>query len=174
MPFVLSLLGNWRVMLALIIAIFAGIIMWKFKALENDLNHSREALKIEQSNNQVLRNNLDQAGQINADNAKVLEAVEADRKRALEAVSQLNTDLQKTNKNIDAIKQKINGITTPPSKLTPYLVESVKGVQELRDAENPPAPPAPAAAPASPPAPLKTNPNPPTDSKKVVTIPRPQ
>jgi len=174
MPILLGILGNWRVMLALIIAIFAGVIMWKFKSIEMDLNHAKEALKIEQSNNQVLRNNLDQAGQINADNAKVIEAVEADKKRALEAVSQMNADLQKTNQSINVIKQKITSITAPPTKLTPYLVESVKGVQDLRDAENPPTPPAapaagdPAAKPKDPAKPATD----PANGKKVVVIPK--
>jgi len=129
---------DWRMVLALVVVVIAGIIVWKFKHLESELNHTKDVLKVEQSNNQVLRNNLDQAGQINADNAKMIEAAEAEKKRALEAVSQLNTDLKRTNQSIDAIKQKISGITTPPTKLSPFLVEAVRGVQDLRDAENPP------------------------------------
>jgi len=166
----LGILGSWRAMLAIIIAIFVGVIIWKFKALESDLTHQKEALKIEQSNNQVLRNNLDQAGQINADNAKVIETVETDKKRALDAVTQINSNLQKTNQSINEIKQKITSITAPPTKLTPYLVESVKGVQDLRDAENPPTP-----VPAAGAKPAQNQAQPAKDSasgKKVVDIPR--
>jgi len=145
MPAFLSLFGfifkDWRMVLALVLIMVISVVAWKFHSLNGDLTHAQEALKIEQTNNQTLRNNLTEAGRINDENAKVIEAAEADKKRALEAVSQLNTDLKKTNQSIDVIKQKISGIATPPSKLTTYLVEAVKGVQEIRDTENPPLPP---------------------------------
>jgi len=151
---------DWRMVLALILLIVAGVLFWKFKSLDGDLTKAKEALRIEQVNTQTLRNNLASAAQINQENANVIKQLEEDKKRALEAVAGLNTDIKKTNQGIEAIKQKINSITTPPTKLTPYIVEAVRGVQDMRDAENPPAP-------ATPAIPSKEA------DKKVVTIKRP-
>ena len=163
MPAILGIFGfifkDWRMILALILLVIAGVLFWKFKSLDSDLVKSKEALRIEQVNTQTLRNNLASAAQINQENANVIKQLEEDKKRALEAIAGLNTDIKKTNQGIEAIKQKINSITTPPTKLTPYLVEAVRGVQDMRDAENPPTPIT----------------QPPKDKvdKKVVTITRP-
>lgn len=132
---------DWRIMVLLAVAVVLGLAYWKYSSLRGDLEQAQQELKVEQTNNQTLRNNLTEAAKLNDANSKILEQVQDDKKQALEAISQLNKSVQQTNKSVAEMKKRVEGITAPPAPLTPYLIETIKGVQELRDAENPPPPP---------------------------------
>lgn len=130
-----KLLKDWRVIALILTSIVVAIIYAKFYFLQHKLVKAQEAVQLEQQHSQALQTNLDQAVKINGENTLVIGQLKTDKDNALNAVSKLNTELQRTNASVTQIKDRINGLTVAPTQLTPYLSEAVKGVQELRDAE---------------------------------------
>jgi hypothetical protein len=151
--FILGILGSifkdWRVVLVLILMALGGFVVWKFKHIESQLAESKQALQIEQANNVTLRGNLDEAAKINHANSEIIDQLEAQKTASVAAVNDLNNAIKVTNQGVAAIKSKIDQVTEPPKKMSPYIVEALKGAQALQDAEDAltATPPPPAAEP---------------------------
>lgn len=120
-----KLLSDWRVILVLAILAATALALWKFKSLEEKL------VTTEQARAQV-QANYDNVKEANLQNELVIQQLEADKKLALQSSAALSADIAKTNNSINGLKNRLDELTTPPTKLTPYIAEAIDGAQQLR------------------------------------------
>lgn len=130
--FIENVLGRWQVLLIIVVVGISLMVFFNIRQLEKKLEQSQQTLKIEQENNKVLRENLTQLQLINTENQAVIGQVTADKNTAIESVTSLSAELTKTNKSLTELKTRINAITTPPTKLSPYIAEAISGIQTQR------------------------------------------
>ena len=135
----LSILGDWKIILAILIAIGAGVIIFKINGLEGQIAADKITIKQEQDNNVVLRGNVTTLTQINQSNQQVIEQQARTNKITAAAVSQLAQDVKNNASNFGAIQSKLDSIVTPPSALSPYFKDAINGIQTERAKLNPPS-----------------------------------
>lgn len=133
-----KIFSDWRILVAIIVIVISGIIMLRIHKMEKNLAQAKEELVVERKNNDTLRGNVSTLVTTNKSNGVVIEQVTKDRDAAVKSVSALSNSIAETNRTVNSLKQKIDGLKTPPTPLTPYLVEAVEGIQQLRDQANPP------------------------------------
>lgn len=129
----LKLLCNWRVLVAIIVLLIAGIAYHKYVELQAQLTASTAQLNIEKTNNTTLQVDLSKATAINNENTKIIEQQQLEAKTAQDTINTLNDKLSRLNASADKVKIRVSEIKTPPVKVSTYILEAVRGIQDLRD-----------------------------------------
>ena len=127
-----KILGDWKVLLLLIIAIVSGLIGWKIYDLEKSLKDANEIIQVEKKNNEVLRGNVTSLVSINQENQQKIEQLVKDKQLALESSKKLSESIAKTSKTFDELNAKLDSIKADPTKLSPFLIQAIDGIQQER------------------------------------------
>jgi predicted negative regulator of RcsB-dependent stress response len=130
--FFTSIFGDWKVLLLLIVAIVGGLIGWKIYHLEKSLKSANEIIQVEKKNNEVLRGNVNSLVAINQENQQKIEQLVKDKQLALESSKKLSDSIAKTTKSFEELNAKLDTIKTDPTKLTPFLIQAIDGIQQER------------------------------------------
>lgn len=133
-----KLLKDWRVIAVLLIGIIGIILYFKYTSLESNLKKAKEEVLTEQHRSQVLQSNWDQALSVNKQNEMVIAQLQVDRDNATQALNNLSASMEHTNKQLSTVRARIDNISvTPSTTISPYIVEAINGVQEMRESEQP-------------------------------------
>ena len=125
-----SFFGNWKVLLITLLLAIAGLVALKIRHTENQLTK-------EQAANATLQADYTQAQAANAQNELVIKQLQQDKQQALDALSKLSDDIQATRTDINAVRTKVNKLSVAPTKLPPYLIEAINGIQASSAASQP-------------------------------------
>lgn len=131
--FVTKVLGDWRLLLAVVFIVVGGLIAFKIHRLESKLTDSQNQVKVEQQNNATLRTNNATLQEANGQNQVIITQLTADKQAAVASVSKLSSEIGKTNKSLADVQQKLDSIKDAPTKLTPYISQAIDGIQRQRD-----------------------------------------
>lgn len=131
--FLKNILGDWRVLLLVVMLCAGGYAYYKYSSVQEELKKAQETLVIEQKNNETLRGNVSTLQAANVENQRVIDQVTADRARALQSIAKLNNNINVTSQSIADLHAKVNQLTVPPTPLTPFLRETIKGIEDQRD-----------------------------------------
>lgn len=132
-------LSTWKLIIVGIIVGIIALIVVRWNMLQGDLKRVEDALKIEKSNNAVLRNNIDQITVVNKGNLESIEKLKKDKEESLKAISKLNKDVTGLNRSTTTMKERLSTMNTPAVPLSHYIIEGVNAVQKLRDEQLPTA-----------------------------------
>lgn len=122
---------DWRITLLVVILALCGYGYYKYDKVQDNLAETQKVLKVEQENNQVLRNNLAIAAQTNAANEKILQQVQSDNTLTRKQVAQLNNMLHARNTQIADLKGQL--MSQPGQAVTPNIAWTVDAIQRLRE-----------------------------------------
>ena len=127
-----KIFGDWRILLFVCVMIMGLLVWYKIHSDQKQLELTKQTLMIEQKNNETLRNNVATLAQTNQNNQAVIAQLTADKQLALDSVKTLSVEITKSNQSFSTLQRKLDQINTPPSKLTPYISQAIKGIQEER------------------------------------------
>lgn len=127
-----KILGDWRILAFVCALLVVGMVGMKIRADQKELANVKATLVQVQKNNETLKQNEIVLKEANQSNQATIEQLQADKKLALESVNNLTQQLQRSNVAFNTIQRKIDEIKTPPTKLSPYLVSAISGIQSER------------------------------------------
>lgn len=139
MGFLLPLLGNKNVWIAVVIAILTGGIWLKIHSLNNDVLKAQKALveqttanALLQGNNATLKQNLDLALSVNDQNAKLLETIKVDQETAATSLRNLSTDLSHARITLSEAKRRLADTKLPSIPVPQNIIEAITTIQQSR------------------------------------------
>jgi ABC-type transporter Mla subunit MlaD len=124
--------GDWKILLLVTILIFGGLIGYKIHSLEKNLKVTSNLLEIEKGNNKTLRGNILEIENTNKDNQKTIENLVKEKQLILDSNKKLSDSIEKTSKSFNEISIKLNTIKDQPTKLSPYLINTIDEIQKER------------------------------------------
>jgi len=128
--FLRSVLGNWQVWVLLILLGLGGYGYYRYHRLETQLVKANQTLKVEQENNQTLRNNNKTLEATNKQNSTVIVQLNEDKNQLTQSLTRLNEDLMIAQNRVATVKTKIQLVTAPPQKLSPHIAAVIDGIQD--------------------------------------------
>jgi hypothetical protein len=128
-----KIFSDWRLIAMAVLIAVCGYMTIRLKVEQVHLQKAQEVIKVVETNNVVLKQNVATITKVNQENVKMLEQLKADSVMTAKTVAQLNNTLSARDRTVADMKRKLNGLGTPVSKPTPYIDLAVKGMQQLRN-----------------------------------------
>ena len=126
---------NPRVIAVILICAVVGFAYYKYSSLQSDLKEANDAIKVFQVNEAVYKSSIQTLENSNKQNQAIIEQMTIEKQQALDAVTSLNESINKQNRSLSSLQKKLSDmkLTVAPTPLTPYLKESIRGIQDSRD-----------------------------------------
>jgi hypothetical protein len=128
-----KIFSDWRLIAMAGLVALCAVMTVKLKVEQSHLATAQQTIKIVETNNIVLKQNIATITKVNQENLLMIEQLRADTVITGKTVAQLNNQLAGQTKTVAILKKKLADITTPPQKLSPHIAVTVQGIQELRD-----------------------------------------
>lgn len=127
-----KILGDWKVLLLLVIIVVATLVGLKIRSLEKSLTAASEQIVFEKKNNEILRGNVSTLEAVNKENQLQVNQLLTDKKIALESTKKLAETVATTNKSLENLQDRIDQLKDSPTKLSPYISQAIDGIQKER------------------------------------------
>lgn len=131
----LQLLGSLfspRILIIIAILGVLGFGYYKWTSLENHAAEVAQQLAVEKKNTETLRGNLQTTEAVNESNKVVIQTLQDDVDKAQKAAATLRSNVAKANQDLENAKRKLAVIIVPPVPLSPYIMQALDSIQELR------------------------------------------